>query len=284
MTAKCVALPLACLLGLLVQGSLSAHENHGVPAASPERPLERSWTSQPLIMPVGKPDRSGISAYAVQGASVAQVELLSPDIQQPVAVVPGEGGRWQIAPVNPKVGGHHWVIARETTGGAVRVASTVISFPVPGPSPEARLAEVRRGLEVLPLRLPDRGGFREGQVRGFKVRLDGQPQGGLPVVLETENGSRQEALTGADGVAELAFPHDFSTSSIDPNLGVTRSRKAYVVSVAMDRDGVRYQAAFNQFYHPDLMRERSLAWGAGFAVLGMLLALPLLRRKEKSHA
>jgi hypothetical protein len=82
----------------------------------------------------------------------------------------------------------------------------------------------------------------------------------------------------------VTFPWDYDPATIDKEAGMARTRKGFAVSASVEREGVRHVSAFNYFYTPDVMRERSLAWGAGFALLGMGLALPLLRRKEAGHA
>ncbi|MEY2631947.1 MAG: hypothetical protein RIR00_601 [Pseudomonadota bacterium] len=265
--------------------TLLAHDGHAPAAAErpPARGATPAWTEQSLILPAGRPEANGATPYAIKGMAAAQVHLLSPDLRQPPVELAVSGGRWRVAAPDPKVGGYHWIVARSETPEEIHVATTALSFPFPGPSPEARLGQYRPGLEILPRRLPERGGFREGDTRSFQLRFDGLPLAGIPVALETENGSRLEAVTDRSGDAAFRFPHDFSTESIDPALGVTRSRKAYVVSSHLEKEGLRHVATFNQFYHPDLMRERSLPWGAGFTLLGMALAVPLLRRKDKKN-
>jgi hypothetical protein len=83
---------------------------------------------------------------------------------------------------------------------------------------------------------------------------------------------------------DVVFPADYSAEAIDPALGAARTRKGYLLSVVHEHDGVHHLTTFSQFYTPALLRERSLVWGAVFAGFGMLLATPLVRRREKKHA
>jgi hypothetical protein len=52
-----------------------------------------------------------------------------------------------------------------------------------------------------------------------------------------------------------------------------------VLGTEREADGRRYVTAFNYAYSPDPERSRSVAWGAAFGMIGMVAALPLLRRR-----
>jgi hypothetical protein len=56
-----------------------------------------------------------------------------------------------------------------------------------------------------------------------------------------------------------------------------------VLSTEKSLGDKRYLTAFNHQYGQDPERNRSLAWGAAFGVLGMVAATPLLRRRKTSE-
>ena len=187
------------------------------------------------------------------------------------------------APLAEGLGGFHWLSSRAFGETEIRSAASVLMFPGKGPSPEKLLSDYQMGLDIRPVRLPERGGYREGSRWDFLVRFDGLPLAATTLLLETENGSSEKFETNQQGIAHVTFPRDFDSASIDKEAGAARTRKGFAVSAVREVNGVRHSSAFNYFYTPDLMRERSLAWGMGFTLLGMCLAFPLLRRKETVH-
>lgn len=279
------------VLGLASTGWAHTHpspdmEKEAIKAVQAPARSERNktnWSKQPLLLIAGRPE-AGISPFAANGLESSQLTVFSPDRNQPPQTLDKEQGRWLAKPLEMGVGGFHWLTSRSASVTEIRSAASVVMFPGKGPSPAQLLSDYPMGLDIRPVRLPERGSFREGSEWSFLVRFDGLPVANKTLLLETENGTQAKFPTSTDGIATVIFPRDFDPASIDQEAGMTRTRKGYVVSAELEREGVKHVSAFNYFYSPDVMRERSLLWGAGFTLLGMGLALPLLRRKEAGHA
>lgn len=261
---------------------------HGDAPTSPRPPAAAGsppfWSTLPAIVPGGaRAERGKASLVAF---NIASTDLLVYNPNQPDSPVKQtlEGKRWLVAPASPDKGGHHWLMARETLGNETVTATTAWTFPAKGDAPTRLLQQSRGGLEITPDRIPEHGGMREGEDWTFHVRFDGMPLAGSTVKFETEAGTRSLVVTDAQGIARVAFPRDINPADIDPQAGATRTRKGFILAAEHQADGVRHLSAFNFYYYPDLMRERNLSGGFGFLALGMLLALPLLRRKETDHA
>lgn len=77
------------------------------------------------------------------------------------------------------------------------------------------------------------------------------------------------------------FPRDFDPARLQGSGHGRRAAAAFVVSAELEKEGVRHLSAFNATYSPDPWRSRDLLAGAGFLLLGMAAAAPLLRRKEE---
>jgi hypothetical protein len=244
---------------------------------------ESAWTRQPIIVPAGRPERGAPTPLAGKGLEASELTVFSPDLKQAPIALPLDGGRWLVNAPQAGVGGYHWLVARSVAESEIRTATTALAFPSKGPSPADRMAEIRPGLEVQPLLLPEHGGYREGDTWEFLVRFDGQSVPHAKLNLETENGTRTRAIADEKGVARVQFPRDFDPATFDKEGGAARTRKAYVVSAEIDKDGIRHVSAFNQSYYPDVARDRNLAAGLGFLILGMAMASPLLRNKKEKR-
>jgi len=57
----------------------------------------------------------------------------------------------------------------------------------------------------------------------------------------------------------------------------------FVLAVEHEAGGKHYRTTFNHTYTPDADRNRSLAWGGAFLLVGMLGAVPLLRRRAANN-
>ncbi len=281
-------LTFAAALALLAGAAFAQHD-HGAPAATQgpaARPTTKDWTRQPVLLPTT--NRGGDRASAVlkpRGIEAATVTVYAPGgpearlrVDYPVGP---EGARIESAA--PQAGNYHWVVARQEIPGAVpevRVASTAWYFSNPGPAPTELLRRSRHELEIIPDPLPrEHGNYRESEKWRFLVRLQGRPLAGQPLTLETEFGSRTTAQTDDQGYATVLFPRDFKAASGDGTGGHGRRRAGFVVATEREDGGRRYLTAFNHGYAQDDDRDRSLAWGAAFGLVGMIGALPLLRRR-----
>lgn len=265
-----------------LSSAVLAHEGEGhAPAQRPQ--TERFWTALPVIVAGGARAERGTASLAGRNIGSAELLVYNPNaVDKPVPVNLTEG-RWLVAPATPDKGGHHWLLARENRGDQIITASTAWTFPAKGDAPTRLLRTSKGGLEIVPDHLPEHGGMREGEDWEFHVRFDGRPLPAALLRLETESGTQSRAIGNADGVVRITFPRDIDPAAIDPKQGATRTRKAFVLAAEYQQAAIKHQTAFNYFYYPDLMRERSVSAGVGFLALGMLLALPLLRRKESAN-
>lgn len=264
--------------------SVAAMSQHGEGHGAPPRPeAESFWTSLPAIAPGGP--RAERGKASLTGRNIRSNELLvyNPNEPEKPASLNLEAGRWLVSPSSPDKGGHHWLMSREASGNLIITASTAWTFPSKGDAPTKLLKTSKGGLEIVPDHLPEHGGMREGEDWDFHIRFDGKPLPGALVRLETESGTQSRVVSDSNGVAHIAFPRDIDPASIDPKNGATRTRKGFVLATEYRQAEINYQTSFNYFYYPDLMRERNLSAGFGFLAFGMLLALPLLRRKESAN-
>lgn len=287
------------LSGLLFVSAVSAHhapghdepssavavaENATKPNARSATAAQASWTQQPLLLPGRNPrGERAVALLRPLGIDTSRVTVFAPEgpserlkVDYPVGP---EGARIESA--TPKIGNYHWVIAREETPQMVKVASTAWYFSNPGDSPKDLLKQPKHELEIVPDPLPrEHAGYREAERWRFLVRFKGQPLANQPLTLETEFGSRSTIYTAADGYATVIFPRDFRPSAAGGQEGHGPRRAAFVLATAVDSDGRKFLTAFNHFYSQDPWRQRSLGWGAAFGLLGMLAAVPLIKRRN----
>lgn len=279
----------ACLPGM----AWGQHDHHGARGAAPPaaavpgaRPASGAWTRQPLLLPGRNPRGERATAnIRLQGIAAPSLTVFAPEgaeDRRKVDFPAGpEGAR--IAPGTAKIGNYHWVVAREESAEAVKVASTAWYFGNPGDSPKELLKIVKHELEIVPEPLPrEHGRYRESEKWRFLVRLNGAPLASQPLLLETEFGSRATFLTDASGIATVLFPRDFrpAQKAEGDHGGHGRQMAKFVLSTEKEADGRRYLTAFNLTYAEDADRNKSLGWGAAFGLLGMLAATPLLRRRQ----
>jgi len=117
------------------------------------------------------------------------------------------------------------------------------------------------------------------------VRWKGAPLAAHALRLDTEYGSHSTAYTDDQGIATVVLPRDFGVPKAAPGKAVAhgRERAGFVLSTSHVEEGRTYLTAFNYTYAPESQRSRSIAWGAAFGLLGMVAAVPLLRRKENEN-
>lgn len=269
-----VALATSCAIAAEKQGQEHRHEP-GINSAT-----GNDWTDRPLITPAGRnPDRASILLGARNFVPDALM-IHSPEPESQARMIALVGNAAKVTPDMPGAGGFYWVSARVESPDSITVASTIWSFGSKGPAPRDMLAMPKEKLEIIPE--PATLRYRENEQWSFHVRYLGQPWAGAELRLETENGSRQTVRTNEQGIANLRFPMDFDSTRLAKAADLGRVQAKFVVSVERQENRQRLLTAFNGNYMPDRMRERSIAWGIGFTLLGMTLALPLLRRKEET--
>lgn len=278
---KTLLLPLA-LLG--ATAALAQHE-HGAAAKAARPATAQSWTSQPLLLPGRNPrgERAG-ALLMPRNIAAPSVTVFAPagPVERLKVEYPVDEQGVRIASATPRIGNYHWVVAREESAEAVKVASAAWYFGNPGDSPKELLKQPKHELEIVPAPLPrEHARYKESEKWRFLVRFDGQPLPNQAVLLETEFGSRTTFFTDAVGVATVLFPRDFKPEDKKAEQGGHGPRRAaFVLSTTKEAGGRRYLTAFNHSYAPDADRNRSLVWGAAFGLVGMLAATPLLRRRQ----
>lgn len=280
----------AISLVVLLASPVAAQQDHSQHAARPssavipvpQRPAASEWTRLPLLAPAmsrgGERNAATLRPVGIVASEVTVFAAEGPVERRRVVYSVGVEGA-KIESAAPKIGNYHWVIARQDSAAEVRVASTAWYFSNPGQAPTGLLSQSRHELEILPDPLPrEHGSYRESEKWRFQVRWRGQPLAGQPVTLETEFGSRSRVVTDAAGVATVLFPRDMPPPK-EAQAGHGPRRAKFVLATERDADGKHYLTAFNYAYSPDPDRERSLAWGVAFGAIGMMAALPLLRRR-----
>lgn len=276
-----MAAPLATLAQT---ASEHAHHDHAAQGARPAGGDQTAWTKHPLLMPArgDRGDRQ-LVRLVPRNFAPAAVSVLGPgqDSRPEHVAVRDDGASFRAARGS---GNYYWASARTETHEAVVTASTVHYFSNPGPAPTELLAKPKSELELIPQRLPrEHAQYREGEEWPFLVRFEGRAVEGAVVALQTEPGSMDAFRTDADGVARVRFPRDMKRAA-GPDAGQAhhgRPRAAFVLTVDHRVDGRRYLTAFNYSYAPHAYDGRHLGAGIGFALLGSVLALPLVRAARK---
>lgn len=186
----------------------------------------------------------------------------------------------------PASGGFHWLSAREELGGAVRVASTVYYFGERGAEdPTAMFMTRKHELEIIPQPYPrEHSRYRANEDWKFLVRFNGRPLAGQKVAMETQNGTKSEWVSDAQGVVTVHLPDDFKAEAQPKQAGgygMGGMRGAdFVLATEHAEGGKTYLTAFNAAYGKNAYDQRSIAMGLGFTLLGMLGAAPLLRQRK----
>lgn len=268
-------LPL-CLLAAMLAGTAPARAQHSGHDMAPPAAPSSSWTTLPLVQVNGR-GANGAEITTANGApSVVTVVPPKGDSTAPAL----NGG---IATFKPAVGNYHLVRSVETCEAHVATAVTAVYFANPGPAPTGILRQAAPDLTIMPERLPrEHGAYRAGEDWRFVVRFNGQPFPGAKVRFETSNGTKTEFRSGLDGGVTVTFPDDFPPRNERPPEGHGRPTQAQFVIAAIDQTGaVQHLGAFNYTYRPGAFDGSSLWAGAGFAALGMIAAVPFLRRRAK---
>jgi hypothetical protein len=191
--------------------------------------------------------------------------------------------------LSPKdgVGGYHWVTVRQESADSVRVASSMIYFSMPSPSPANMLKQVKNRLEIVPNPMPrEHSHYRSGETWPFQVRFQGKPLPGKTLTLYSEQGKSTTAVSDAQGIARITIPAEFEIKELAQERTKPqghrphRPKANFVLTTTHTADGKQYQTTFNHDYRPGPFFNKSLMTGVGFLFLGMLMATPLLRKPK----
>ncbi len=185
----------------------------------------------------------------------------------------------------PASGGFHWLSAREERADKVLVASTVYYYGERGAkNPTAMFLQQKQELEIIPQPFPrEHSRYRANEDWKFLLRFNGKPLPNQKAVLETQNGTKAEWLSDAQGVVTVHLPDDFKAEAEQKEAGKHNHggpEADFVLAVEHAEGGKIYLTAFNSSYGKNAYDKRSLAMGLGFTLLGMIGAVPLLRQRN----
>jgi len=268
------------LVLVLMAASAPAWAQHDHGAASPSgRGQGQSWTSTPMVS--GRLAGRSEAVLTTANMTADSVDLVAPDGSSTQVVLDNGQAR-----LKPKSGNYHLVVAQGRTGNGTINAATALYFSNPGPAPSAILAAPSAGLTLLPERLPrEHASFRSGESLRLRLTADGTPLPGMPVHLETANGTHQKLSTDLDGWVQISFPADFPPQ--DQRMPEVHGRPltaGFVISASLNSGAEPHLASFAYAYGPSPLDSASPAFGAGFAMLGMAFAVPLVLRRKTGGA
>jgi hypothetical protein len=250
-----------------------------------------AWTAYPTLKTrsSGENRESMVTTAVPQNIVSGSVDAYSNNLQD-------ESGHRQL-PLDmagakldkPANGGFHWLSAREVQGDKVVVASAVYSFSGSGAKdPTAMFMHQKHELEIIPQPYPrEHSRYRANENWKFQVRFNKQPLSNQKVWFETQNGSKTEFMTDAQGVLVVALPDDFKPEveqkeSGEPRRGMQRMQSSdFVLATEYADGGKTYLTAFNGSYGKNAYDKRNMAMGLGFTLLGMFGAIPLIRKRKQ---
>ena len=249
-----------------------------------------AWTGYPLL----KTSTSGESRESMVTTAVP-LNIVASNIDAYSNNLKDESGH-RLLPLDmagarldkPASGGFHWLAAREEQGGKVQVASTVYSFGERGAKdPTAMFMQQKHELEIIPQPYPrEHSRYRAGESWKFLVRFNGKPLLNQKVLLETQNGTKSDSMTDAQGLVTVHLPDDFKAEQEMKESGERRrgmqgmQGSDFVLATEYAEGSRNYLTAFNGSYGKNAYDKRSMAMGLGFTLLGMIGAVPLLRKRK----
>ncbi len=248
-----------------------------------------SWTTYPTlkVKSSGESRERMVSTIVPQNIVAAHIDAYSNNLKDENAhrELPLEMAGAKLD--KPATGGFQMLTAREEAGEVVRVASTVYYFGERGAkNPTAMFMQQKNELEIIPQPYPrEHSRYRANEDWKFLVRFNGQPLANQKVVFESQNGSKTEWMSDAQGVLTAHIPNDFKAategkSGAGHDHGMRRGADFVLATEYIDA-GKTYLTAFNAGYGADAFDQRNLWMGLGFTLLGMASAVPLLRQRKQ---
>lgn len=251
------------------------------------------WTAAPVLLPVPAKGADRRAQFLVQPVNLTsqQVVVFPPfGGETPLAswtAEPQEAGKFAIK--SHGKGNYHWITASSEDGK--RLASSVYYFANPGAAPRELLQQNMAALAIKPLQLPrEHSQFQAKDAWFFQAIYQGQPLPDVSVTLDTSNGTHQTLRSDAQGQVRVKFPDDFGVAAeagqhashagkqSGGHGGHSSPSAQFVLSV--EHAGIA--SAFNYKYEPDAFTNKAVLPALGFALVGMLLASPLLWRRIKA--
>lgn len=210
--------------------------------------------------------RRGPKSVVLSIADDASIELWKPDLsRQPLEMNDGK-----VTLPATGVDNYHAIVARKVQDTLTEVAIRYeyARGKPSGHSTTELTAADKATLEIVPDPVPrEHNRYYSDQTWDFIVRYRGQPLAEQAVSLITSHGSRQEAVSAADGRVALQIPDDFP----DLKEGERDRRQAeFVVSTKVTEEKHTYFTSLNAAYRVNPGHWQSLEMGLLVVGLGML--------------
>ncbi len=273
-----------CTAVLLAVQARAAGHDHAHPAPA--------WTSYPLIEEQrgNERDRAG-AKFRLRNLDAERVGVYPPVGKAgfPDGMASKPRNAWQAPVIDGQfavsaqgMGNYYWMIARSESPEQITTASTVKYFANPGAAPTQMLGLAKSELEIVPQPLPrEHWQYRERENWKFLVRYRQRPLPGAKVHFETAAGSRADVVADANGIASVIFPTDLPAPANHAGGHGMAPGGEFLLAVTHEDGASRYLSTFNYTYSRDAMAGRSIWAGSAFMLLGGILAVPLLRRRQQ---
>ncbi|MES9906335.1 MAG: hypothetical protein ABW168_27095 [Sedimenticola sp.] len=252
--------PVILVMTSVLLGALSGAHALAQTAQGPAQKQNQQSTPQ------HQQHRRGPKQFTFSNADGAVIQLWKPDL----STLPLEAKMGVITLPSTGVDNYHAVVA-EIDWGYLKEAIIRYEYlrgKPSGESPTRLSAAVKTEFEVVPAPIP-RGHYRyySDQEWAFAVRFKQAFLPGVPVVMETANGSRLEGISDADGLVQFHIPDDF------PNVveGERDKRSAdFTVTAAYEENGTEYQTLLSAEYRVNPQHWKSLSLGVTVTAIGLL--------------
>ncbi len=276
MKQSIILVALLAAMAPAIAAQQDGHQHHGM-----QEQIEE-WTSTPYMS--ARRGRGGLilQLEGIQSEQIKVFPSVKQDPDQATYELEVKNGT-ALMPLRDH-GAWHLAVASQSQNDTLVSVTTAPYFSKPGENPEHMLGSRRADLEIVPVKLPrEHAYYRAGQTWLFQVRYLGKPAGEKSVVFETSNGTRTLIDTDQQGSFSITFPHDFPDSMEEAATEHRPPKAKFVLSARHKPGDQMYYSTFSMDYQIGPHTGRSTLLGGGFALLGMLLAAPLLRRREKSN-
>jgi len=228
------------------------HQQHGQQGAQQQPRPRRRGAGKQLILKNGEG---------------AVVKFWAPDLSTTEVAL--EGNRFTTP--KPAVDNYHALIAEQQIGNLKQAAIRYMYMRgKPSKESPSKLAAAQKTeLEIEPAPIPrEHHRYMANKVWEFIVRFKGEPLSGIPVMLETSQGSRVEATSNDAGLVQFTIPDDFS--EVKPG---RRKNPAAELSLFAEykTESAQYETTLSAAYHVDPDHWRSKGWGVAVAGLGLVV-------------
>jgi hypothetical protein len=221
----------------------------------------------------------GPKKLMLSNAQGAKVTLWKPDLT--TQLLEPEHGAFTL----PKTGmdNYHAIVAEKDWGG---VKEAVIRYeytfgPPSKRSPSELAAAVKTEFEIVPDPIPrEHYRYHADQTWGFILRLHGDPVAKIPVIFESENGSRLEATSDQSGRVSFHIPDDFPDIVEGER---DRRSAAFAITAETSDDGIEYQTMLTSDYRMTPSHWKSTELGLLVAGIGLITGglIGRVRKEDK---